>query len=270
MSASRSLIEALLDPVGLEVRFQPVFQIEGDGKERRLLSLEALIRGPRGSNMEAPAVLFDYVRRKREEVAMDRACTARALEAAAGLGYPVDLSINVHAATLSRDPEFLTFLGDTAEANGIPLSRLTLEISHRAPLWEGESLASALDAVRHIGMALALDDVGLGQGNFQMILDCKPDFFKVDGYLVRGCAGDFHRQAILESIVGLSRRFGARVVAEAVESEEELLTLTRLGINLAQGSLLCPPKRPSDLLASGVLDTAPAVNGSRERRGPRG
>jgi len=255
MSASRGLIATLLDPAGLEVRFQPVFQLDAEAGERRLLALEALIRGPRGSNMEAPAVLFDYVRRKREEVAMDRVCVARALEAAAGLGRPVNLSINVHAATLSRDPEFLTFLGDAAEEHGIPLSRLTLEISHRAPLWEGESLASALDALRHIGIAIALDDVGLGQGNFQMILDCKPDFFKVDGYFVRGCDGDFHRQAILESIVGLGRRFGARVIGEAVESDEELGALRRLGIQLAQGYLLCRPQRPADLLASGVLDT---------------
>jgi EAL domain-containing protein (putative c-di-GMP-specific phosphodiesterase class I) len=261
MSPSGGLIETLLDPAGLEVRFQPVFQLEGEtATDRRLLNLEALIRGPRGSNMEAPAVLFDYVRRKREEVAMDRVCVARALEAAAGLGRPVSLSLNIHAATLSRDPEFLTFLGDTSEDNGIPPSRLTLEISHRAPLWEGESLASALDALRHIGIALALDDVGLGQGNFQMILDCKPDFFKVDGYFVRGCAGDFHRQAILESIVGLGRRFGARVIAEAVESDLELAALRRLGINLAQGDLLGPPLRPSELLASGVLDI-PAVEG---------
>jgi EAL domain-containing protein (putative c-di-GMP-specific phosphodiesterase class I) len=260
MSSTRGLIETLLDPAGLEVRFQPVFELSGEAGERRLLTLEALIRGPRGSNMEAPAVLFDYVRRKREEVAMDRVCVARALEAAAGLGRPVNLSININAATLSRDPEFLTFLGDEAEEHAIPLSRLTLEVSHRAPLWEGESLASALDAVRHIGIALALDDVGLGQGNFQMILDCKPDFFKVDGYFVRGCDGDFHRQAILESIVGLGRRFGARVIAEAVESEDELGCLKRLGIQLAQGYLLCPPQRPSELLAGGILDI-PAVAG---------
>jgi len=256
MSGSRGLIETLLDPAGIEVRFQPVFQLD-EGPDKRLLTLEALIHGPRGSNMESPAVLFDYVRRKREEVAMDRVCVARALEAASGLGRPVSLSINIHAATLSRDPEFLTFLGDTAEERGVPLSRITLEISHRAPLWEGESLASALDAVRHIGVALALDDVGLGQGNFQMILDCKPDFFKVDGYFVRGCAADFHRQAILESIVGLGRRFGARVVAEGVESPEDLAALKRLGISLAQGDLLGPPLRPPDLLASGVLDSDP-------------
>jgi len=258
MSAPRGLLETVLDPAGLETRFQPVFQLEGDPPERRLLNLEALTRGPRGGNMETPAVLFDYVRRKREEVAMDRVCVTRALEAAAGLGRPVNLSLNVHAATLSRDPEFLTFLGDAAEERGIPVSSLTLELSHRAPLWEGESLASALDALRHIGISLALDDVGLGQGNFQMILDCKPDFFKVDGYFVKGCAGDFHRQAILESIVGLGRRFGARVIAEAVESEEDLAALRRLGVHLAQGFLLAPPQRPAELLASGLLDAPPS------------
>lgn len=200
---------------------------------------------------------------------MDRVCVRRAIEAGAGLGRDVALSINVHAATLSRDPEFLTHLGDTAAEHGIPLSSITLEISHKAPLWEGESLASALDAARHIGIALALDDVGLGQGNFQMMLDCKPDFFKVDGYFVRGCAGDFHRQAILEAIVSLSRRFGAGVVAEAVETEDELQTLRRLGVGLAQGRLLAPPQRPDELLASGALDSGGGSPGTPPRAAGR-
>jgi len=70
---------------------------------------------------------------------------------------------------------------------------------------------------------------------------------------------DFHRQAILESIVGLGRRFGARVVAEAVETGDELRALKRLGVGLAQGHLLAAPQRPDELLASGVLDLDPAA-----------
>jgi EAL domain-containing protein (putative c-di-GMP-specific phosphodiesterase class I) len=190
---------------------------------------------------------------------MDRVCVVKALEAVAGLGREVAVSLNVHAATLSRDPEFLTFLGDAAGERGIPLSRHTLEISNRSALWEGESLFSALDALRHIGIGLALDDVGQSQGSLQMILDSKPDFFKVDGYFVRGCEGDFHRQAIVEAVVGLGRRFGARVIAEAVQTDEELSSLRRLGVNLAQGYLFASPQRPAELLESGVLGTAPAT-----------
>ena len=70
-----------------------------------------------------------------------------------------------------------------------------------------------------------------------MILDTRPDYFKIDGYFVRGCRSDFYRQAVLESIAGLAARFGARVIAESVEDEAELATVTRLGIDLVQGWL---------------------------------
>jgi EAL domain-containing protein (putative c-di-GMP-specific phosphodiesterase class I) len=248
----RGTIEKLLDPRALVVEFQPI--VTTNGAARKLLAVEALVRGPKRTNMESAPVLFDYVRRKREEVAIDRACVGAALREATEFPRSVALSLNVHAATLSRDPEFLTFLADTAGEYEVSLQRLTLEIAHHAPLWEGESFRATLDALRHIGVQIALDDVGLGQANYQMILDCKPHLFKVDGYFVQGCAGDFHRQAILESIQALARKFGARVVAEGVEDEEDLTTLSRLGVELFQGYLHAPPRAAADLITSGLID----------------
>jgi len=251
--SSPRAIDALLEPGALSVEFQPIVETRAEG--RRLLALEALVRGPGGTNVEAAPILFEYMRRKREEVAIDRACVTAILAAAQRLDPGVALSLNVHAATLSRDPEFLTFLADAADSRAVRLDRLTLEIAHHAPLWEGESFRSTLEALRHTGVQIALDDIGLGQANYQMILDCKPDLFKVDGYFVQGCAGDFHRQAILESIQGLARKFGARVVAEAVETEADRAALERLGIELFQGFLFARPQSAETLGSDGPLSS---------------
>jgi EAL domain-containing protein (putative c-di-GMP-specific phosphodiesterase class I) len=248
--SSQKAIETLLAPGALSVAFQPIVETRREG--RRLLALEALVRGPQGTNVAAAPILFEYMRRKREEVAIDRACVVAVLAAAQRLDPSVALSLNVHSATLSRDPEFLTFLADAADARAVRLDRLTLEIAHHAPLWEGESFRSTLEALRHTGVQIALDDIGLGQANYQMILDCKPDLFKVDGYFVQGCAGDFHRQAILESIQGLASKFGARVVAEAVETEPDRAVLERLGVELFQGFLFARPQSAEALAAGGL------------------
>jgi EAL domain-containing protein (putative c-di-GMP-specific phosphodiesterase class I) len=245
------VLDAILAPGGLQVAFQPIVEIRGPA--RHIHSLECLIRGPRGTNMEPAAVLFEYVRRKREETALDRACVAAALKAARSLPHDVRLSLNVHAATLERDPEFVLYLGDEAEACGIPLSRLTVEIVEHAPLWSGPAFREALSALRDIGIGVALDDIGLGQSNYRMMIDCKPDYFKVDGYLVRGCRADFYRMAVLESVASLARRFGARVVAEGVEEEDDLIALGAIGVDLFQGHVLYPPLTLEALKESGIL-----------------
>jgi EAL domain-containing protein (putative c-di-GMP-specific phosphodiesterase class I) len=249
--SSSPALDAILAPGGLQVAFQPIVEVRGQA--RHIHSLECLIRGPRGTNMEPPAVLFEYVRRKREETALDRACVASALKAASGLPAEVPLSLNVHAATLERDPEFVLYLTDEAAADAIAPGRLTVEIVEHAPLWSGPAFREALSALRDIGVGIALDDIGLGQSNYRMMIDCKPDYFKVDGYLVRGCRADFYRMAVLESVASLARRFGARVVAEGVEEEDDLAALVAVGVDLFQGHVLYPPLTLEALKESGIL-----------------
>jgi EAL domain-containing protein (putative c-di-GMP-specific phosphodiesterase class I) len=245
------VLDAILAPGGLQVAFQPIVEVRG--KARQIHSLECLIRGPRGTNMEPAAVLFEYVRRKREETALDRACVSAALSASRGLPAEVRLSLNVHAATLERDPEFVLYLTDEAAAVAIAPTRLTVEIVEHAPLWSGPAFREALSALRDIGVGVALDDIGLGQSNYRMMIDCKPDYFKVDGYLVRGCRSDFYRMAVLESVASLARRFGARVVAEGVEEEDDLVALGAIGVDLFQGHVLYPPLTFEALKESGIL-----------------
>ena len=243
--SERQIIDEILQPGGLSVVFQPIIRI--DGASRSLHAIEGLTRGPKGTNMESALVLFEYVRRKHQEMHVDRACVNEVLRAAAGLDHKPAVTLNVHASTLSRDPEFLTFLGDAAESHGIPLGRLTVEVVQHAPVWDGPSFQSALDALRHIGVGIALDDVGLGQSNFRMMLDCRPDYFKVDGYFIKGCHGDYHRQAILESIAGLAVKFGASVIAEGVEDEADLEAVQRIGVTLVQGHLFSEALPPGKL-----------------------
>jgi EAL domain-containing protein (putative c-di-GMP-specific phosphodiesterase class I) len=251
----RDHLDTLLEPGGLRVHFQPIVELRHTPP--RLHGLEALVRGPKGTNLEHADVLFDYVRRKREETLVDRACLKVAFEAARQLPGLPRLSINVHASTLGRDHEFLVFLGDIADVNAIPLCDVTVEIVEHAPPWDGRSFLSALEGLRRIGVKIGLDDVGLGQSNFRMILDCRPDYFKIDRYFAAGCAKDPYRQAVLQSIHELARRFGGRVVAEGVEDAEDLEAISRIGIDLAQGYLFAPALDVPQLIGSGYLSAAP-------------
>jgi EAL domain-containing protein (putative c-di-GMP-specific phosphodiesterase class I) len=250
----RCLLDRLLEPGALRVLFQPIFECRG--AHRRLHALECLIRGPKGTNMEDPDVLLEYVRRKREESLLDRVCVATALAAAAELPGGPHLCLNVHASTLGRDHEFVTFLSDTTAQHGIAMPRLTIEIVEHAPPWDGPSFLTAVDDLRRIGVSIALDDVGLGQSNYKMILDARPDYFKLDRYFVNGVSSDYHRQAVLESVAQLAKRFGGRVVAEGVETREDLQAVMTQGIDLIQGFLFAPALSHANLVAAGVFNAS--------------
>ncbi len=251
-----TLIDTILTPGQLSVLFQPVFEI-GEGR-RAVHYLECLTRGPAGTNMASASVLFEYVRRKGREVAVDRLCVAGALREASGLPGSPPLSINVHASTLERDPDFAAFVLGMAETRSIAASRLTLEIVEHAPSLGGPRFLETIEELKGLEVRIALDDIGLGQSNYRMILDCHPDYFKLDAFLVRGCHRDARRQAIIDSLVQLARKFGSQVVGEGVEEVADLEALRLLEVDLAQGFLLSRPLRAE---AFGDLQEEPHCSG---------
>lgn len=251
MPTDATLLDTLLEPGRLAVVFQPIFEV-GAGRTK-LHGLECLIRGPKGTNAERPAVLFEYVRRKRAEAAIDRACVGTVLLEATELPAAPTLNLNVHASTLGRDVGFPAFLLDRASALAIAPGRLVVEIVEHSPPMDVPAFRRALAELREAGVTIALDDVGLGQSNYKMILDVRPDIYKLDRYLVAGAWNDPYRQVILDSLARMVRRLEARAVAEGVEDAHELVAVEAAGIDLVQGFLLARPLPRAELVASGVL-----------------
>ncbi|HXY42348.1 MAG TPA: EAL domain-containing protein [Vicinamibacteria bacterium] len=258
---THTLLDDILEPGRLSVMFQPIFEVAS--ARPTLHAIECLIRGPRGSNLERPTVLFEYVRRRRAEAAVDRACIRTAFTEASCLGGVPRLSVNVHASTLGRDGSFPAFLLDTAAGSGIDPGRLIVEIVEHAPREvDVPSFRGALATLRAAGVAVALDDVGLGESNYRMILDVRPDIYKLDRYLVDNAWNDPYRQVILDSLARMVRRLEARTVAEGVETRQELVAVEAAGIDLVQGYFFAQPLSREDLVATGFLAGLPPVGSS--------
>ncbi|HEX2062711.1 MAG TPA: EAL domain-containing protein [Thermoanaerobaculia bacterium] len=236
---TESALNRILQPGGITPVYQPVFRVDGSTLE--LNAVECLARGPKGTNFESASVLFEYVRLKREESLVDRACIVAALRGASRLPPSVRLALNVHASTLGRDHGFISFLESTAAATGIALHRLTIDIIEHAPPWDGVSFLATIEQLRQLGLAIALDDVGLGQSNFKMLLDVKPNYLKVDRYFVDGCAGDPQRRAVIAAVRALAAQFDAEIIAEGVTSDADSRALQELGVTLMQGFHFAEP-----------------------------
>ena len=244
---TRPMIELLLEGDGLSTVFQPIFDIAGD--DYAVWAVEALTRGPVGTHFERASVLFEYVRMKQEEVAADRQCLAAAFAAWSRLLPPSvpRLTLNVHAGTLERDREFASYLEGLARAHDIDPSALVVEIIEQSTYFDSSHLAVALTDLRSLGVRIAVDDLGLGHGNYRLILDASPDYLKLDRYFIHGCADDDHRRVLIWSVQQIAANFGAVVIAEGVERVEDLLTLRQMGIPLVQGYLLALPGAPPSL-----------------------
>jgi EAL domain-containing protein (putative c-di-GMP-specific phosphodiesterase class I) len=247
----KSILETVIDPLALSVCFQPIFDISGGAK--RIDSLEALIRGPRGTRFSRADVLFDYVRRKRAEAAVDRSCLAAICHAVSSLPLDMRVNINVHAVTLGQNSGFVEFLKRHVKEQSLRLDRFTLEIVEHAPTCNVPQLTDSIIELRDSGVRIALDDVGLGQSNYRMMLDCHPQYFKLDAYFVRGLAVDSKRRAVVESLVALAETLDSAVVAEGASSEEDLVQLAKMDVDLVQANILCPAMPLEELQRLGHL-----------------
>jgi EAL domain-containing protein (putative c-di-GMP-specific phosphodiesterase class I) len=233
-----SLLDRLLQPHALRAVFQPVVNLGLAG--RPVHYHEGLVRGPRGTNVERPDVLFEYARRKLAEAAVDRAAL-RAVLRAAGVCRGATVGLNVHRSTVAHDCGFVAFLSGELAKAGIAARSVVLELVEHGELCDMRTLLPRLDDLRCMGVRVALDDFGTGHANYMMLLECRPDYVKVDRRFVHGCHSDDRRQAFLDSLVALAGRVKAQLVAEGVEQSADLESVRHAGIALAQGFLLGRP-----------------------------
>lgn len=233
-----TLLDAILVPGALEVMFQPIVDCTSD--RRTIFAFECLARGPAQTNARDAGVLFEYVRRKRAERLVDRLCVDNAFRHAHAVA-PYDISVNVHGSTLSSDAGFSRAVGEMARAAGVDPRTVVVEIIEQSGVMNDQQFTRSLGTLRDAGFRIALDDVGLGQSNYKMIIETRPDFYKIDRYFVGAVGNDNRRAAVVESVLELAARLGGRVIAEGVESRQVEGVLRLLGVELLQGYLYAPP-----------------------------
>jgi EAL domain-containing protein (putative c-di-GMP-specific phosphodiesterase class I) len=228
------------------VVFQPIFELAGSTTP---FAVEALTRGPAGTQFENAAVFFDYLRQSKQEIRADRRCVETAIRKIAHVDDAPAISINIHPTTLERDGGFPEFLAATLARERVDPRRVILEIVEESRYWSTQALVAAVRELRAEGVRIALDDVGVGRCNYRTVIDVAPDLLKIDRYFVHGSSGDSSRRAVLDSVRRLGDDVGAKVIAEGVELEGDLRVVRNLGIPYAQGFLLSRPRPLADVLA---------------------
>jgi len=230
----------------VEVLFQPQVAI-GGGK---IVGVEALARWRHPTRGEIGAeALFGAAERARLTVQLSEHVQRCALRRAAL--WPrslakLRLSINVTAADVAR-PGFADLLLDRIDTSGFPRRRLTIEITENGLIEDLGEAARLLAELRTGGCRVAIDDFGTGYSSLAYLKALPLDYLKIDKRLTQDITGSPRDRIVVRGVIDMARSLGLSVIAEGVETEEQLDLLAKEGCQFFQG-YLCAEPLPLDAL----------------------
>ena len=183
----------------------------------------------------------------------ETACRQMAQWRAEGWQVPV-VSVNVSTIQL-REPGFTQTLLDVTQRAGVTPASLVLEITE-SQLLDESLYAIALD-LKNAGFALSIDDFGTGHSSLIKLKRLPVSELKIDKVFVRDIVVDVNDREICATVNALARTLGLEVVAEGVETEEQLQFLIRMGCERFQGWLFAPALPPQQLAEQWLKRQAP-------------
>jgi EAL domain-containing protein (putative c-di-GMP-specific phosphodiesterase class I)/DNA-binding response OmpR family regulator len=221
---------AVLDHVLESNEFFPVFQPIVDLSTREIVGYETLTRFADGMR---PDLRFIEATLMGRGVDLELATLAAALQAANALPQEAFLSVNVSPALIMERHSLKQML------EGVQRS-IVLELTEHERVDDYSALRAALDNLgSHV--RLSVDDAGAGFSSLRHVLTLKPHFVKLDLSLVRGIHSDPARQALVAGFEYFATETDSRLIAEGIETNEEMEVLQRLDVELGQGYLLGKP-----------------------------
>jgi EAL domain-containing protein (putative c-di-GMP-specific phosphodiesterase class I) len=224
----------------LRVDFQPQFDLSSG----RGCGVEALARWGRSSGeVIAPSVFI----RLAERAGMIHTLGAWVLHCACATAsawcsrveQPTTLSVNVSA--LQIDEQFCTVIERALEQTGFPAKQLELEITESAFIANPALSIEYLKVWKQLGVRIAMDDFGMGYSSLSSLSRLPVDRLKLDRSLVQRMTLDRKSAAVMRLIVSLGAELDMEVIAEGVETEEQLQMLRDLSCPQAQGYLFGRP-----------------------------
>jgi EAL domain-containing protein (putative c-di-GMP-specific phosphodiesterase class I) len=245
----------------IEPHFQPIVDLE----RGEVLGYEVLSRG--SGPLRSPMALFERARREGLTWELERSCRVAALQAIAGMPAAMraesSFFLNV-SPDVFENPRFVSGFTLTAlESHGISQSRVVIEITERASIRDYARFEAAIRHYGHQGFRIALDDFGSGHSGLITLLSTRPHYLKLDMAVTRGIHRDAYKQMVLKSMVALAANVGAELVAEGVETWDELESLVAYRVRYAQGFLLGRPAAratpPSDEVRARLATAAVAM-----------
>ncbi|MFL5896084.1 MAG: EAL domain-containing protein [Thermoleophilaceae bacterium] len=241
-----ALRNALRDAIGcdqLRVVYQPIVAIE-DGKPR---ALEALVRWEHpGLGPVSPLEFIPVAEDTGLIIPIGEWVLRESCRTLAAIDGELSAAVNLSPRQLLQQDLARVVAEALADAK-LPAERLILELTESILVEETGKVGHTLAALKELGVKLALDDFGTGYSALGYLKRFPLDIVKVDRSFVHGLGRDEGDSAIVGAVLGMAGALGMEVVAEGVETEEQLACLHELGARYAQGFLFARPLAREEL-----------------------
>lgn len=220
------------------VEYQPVVELATN----RWAGVEALVRWKRDGHVIGPD-LFIPIAEEGGIVTLITECVALAIAADLPKLTQIDpdfkVAMNLSIADL-HSPRTIGLLKQTVDAAGSDFRNLELEVTERGFL-EDSKTSRLLDEIRTLGITVAIDDFGTGYSSLSCLQSLRIDKLKIDKTFVNTIGKDGVTSHVVHHIIDMAHSLGLKMVAEGVETEEQLLFLQERGVQYAQGWYFAKP-----------------------------
>lgn len=215
-----------------------VFQPIVDLRTRAIVGYEALSRGPAGSEIENPEVIFEIARDFDLVWELEALCIDNLkpwLDDICSRGY---LFFNLESLFIQQLQQrgsdiFETFF--SCHQN------VVIEVTERSAIRDYRTFRRTLHQLKSMGFKIAIDDCGSGYSTLEAVAELRPDYLKVGHSLFRNVEHDAIRRRLVDLVARAAESIGAKTIAEAIETEEQLRVCLELGIEEGQGYLFAAP-----------------------------
>ncbi len=237
----------IIDNAQIKTVFQPVVSLR-DGS---IFGYEALSRGPADTPLQNPDALFGIARQCGKLWELEQLCRTRVLETAFQLDSSVKLFLNVDPHIIHDEKFRQGFTKEYLHNYNISSEDIIFEITEKNVVDDVEGFKKTIENYKDQSYKIAIDDAGAGYSGLNMISDIHPHYIKLDMNLVRSIDGDNFKKALVKSFCEFCRTSNVFLIAEGIETVDELYTLIDIGVHYGQGYFL---QRPCAEI--GVVDQA--------------
>lgn len=153
---------------------------------------------------------------------------------------PIRVSINISPSQL-REPMLVSNILTAISAANVPAAQIEIELTETSIIESPQRARIVLGQLRHAGLSVSMDDFGTGYTSLALLAELPLDAVKIDRSFIIAMSESERSRTIVESVISMAQTLKLWVVAEGVETEEQLAILTRLGCNEIQGFLISRP-----------------------------
>jgi EAL domain-containing protein (putative c-di-GMP-specific phosphodiesterase class I)/GGDEF domain-containing protein len=245
------VLRKILDEKYIKPVYQPIVSLV-DGQIFGYEALSRITDEKLGLNIQQ---IFDIADKTKKTWEIEALCREKTLQNATVMDPGKKLFLNVDPNVIHDEKFRNGFTMECLKKYMLSPSNLIFEITERVAVTDNDVFLKTIDHYKNQNFSIAIDDVGAGFSGLNVIANVKPNYIKIDMNLIRNIDKDEIKQLLCKAMVDFGMNSGIKLIAEGIETEEELKTLIRLKVDYGQGYYLGIPQETFEDISPEKVET---------------